>query len=755
MDLTNIPQELKSNALFCVWKLEGRGKIPFDPIHNKYAKSNDSNTFHDYNTILQHIPRYYMVNADGAVMGGLGLGIFKGFSAIDIDDCIDAHGNISEMAQDIINYIGSYTEISPSGRGIRIIFKTDTVIDKTTHYINNSNNGLEIYISDNTNKYVTLTGNIYGDIRDINKIDITYILDKYMRKKRNVTRAAATIEPSGDIVDAIGRALANNKAFKEAWERKATGSGGTENEDDLSLASYLAQIFEGDFSKINEAFLMSPYFMSKDKKHVDKWLKREDYRVNTIGMAITSYSQQAQYRTNRFALNDTGNAERFVDNYRGLVHYNVDNNRWMLWNGEYWQHDMTNHVKNLAMIVVEQLQSQLTTMDIEARKRVERNIDRVLNSAGKEAMLKEAQHLDGVPVLNVEFDQQPYLINTKSGIVDLRTSSIQPHNKELRLSKYIPHEISTKKPKLWLKFLSEIYADNKDIIPYLQRLSGYWLSGYKSEQSLYIFLGDGSNGKSLLLETLLKAMGDYGTIASSDLLIDRKYNNSSEQHLAGLIGARFVMVEETEMNDRLKEAQIKSLTSDYGEVTARFLYGNSFTYKPVFKLIMATNYSPRIYGTDHGIWRRIKVIPHNIIIEDHEQDKMLGYKLEQELPEILGWMIEGARLYFNDGLKEPAIISQRVMEYRSEQDIVEQWLVDNCERDMSYTATAKELFSDFTQYLEANGERKISNTIFGRNMGKKFERRRINNATTYIGVRLRVKSLTEMMDEVSVNEHEI
>src|SRR5690625_2256688 len=754
MELVNIPQELKANGLFCVWKLEDRGKIPFDPVRNKYARSNDSTTFHDYNTILYHIGRFYMLDAEGRVTGGLGLGIFKGFSAIDIDNCVDDQGNISEMAQDIIRYLNSYTEYSPSGNGIRIIFKTDNKINKSTHYINNAKNGLEIYISDNTNKYVTLTGNTLDISRSINKVDITYLLDKYMRKQANVTQITPTIEPSGDLHSVIEKALKRNKAFKEAWERKATGSGGTESEDDLSLASYLAQIFAGDFTKINEAFLMSPYFQSKDNKHVEKWLKREDYRVNTIGMAITSYNQQAQHRANRFALNDTGNAERFVENYKGMVHYNVDNNRWMIWNGEYWQHDLTNHVKNLAMIVVEQLQSQLSTMDFEARKRVERNIDRVLNSAGKEAMLKEAQHLEGVPIMNNEFDEQPYLINTKSGVVDLRTSTIMPHDKSLKLSMYIPYEVDTKKPKLWIKFLEETYADNLDIIPYLQRLAGYWLTGYKSEQSMYIFLGDGSNGKSLLLEMVLKAMGSYAVTVSSDLLIDRKYNNSAEQHLAGLIGKRFVMVEETEMNDRLKEAQIKTLTSDYGDVTARFLYGNTFTFKPQFKIALATNYSPRIFGTDHGIWRRIKVVPHNIIIPDEKQDKMLGFKLEKELPQILGWMVEGARLYFESGLKEPSIISQRVKEYRSEQDNVEQWLVDNCERDTGYMATNAELFKDFTKYLDDKQERRISNTIFGRNMGKKFERRRINNATTYIGVRLRVKSLSEMMDEVTVNEQE-
>ena len=131
------------------------------------------------------------------------------------------------------------------------------------------------------------------------------------------------------------------------------------------------------------------------------------------------------------------------------------------------------------------------------------------------------------------------------------------------------------------------------------------------------------------------------------------------------------MVEETESNDKLKESSIKNMTSDYGEITARFLFANEFTFKPVFKLIMATNHKPIIRGTDHGIWRRIKIIPHNIIVADKDQDKMLGLKLEKELPEILGWAIQGAVEYFKNGLQEPNVVAEQVKEYRSESDLVE------------------------------------------------------------------------------------
>lgn len=179
--LKNIPLELKHNALWCAWKLTENGKVPVNLITGGFAKSNDASTFSTYPTLLNNIHKYLKYDENGKQLGGFGLGIFRGFSAIDIDHCVDEDGNISEMAKEIINYMNSYTELSPSRTGIRIIFKTDTRIDKDYYYINNHNNGLEIYISDNTNKFVTITGNkISGDI--INELDIQYILDKYMKK---------------------------------------------------------------------------------------------------------------------------------------------------------------------------------------------------------------------------------------------------------------------------------------------------------------------------------------------------------------------------------------------------------------------------------------------------------------------------------------------------------------------------------------------------------------------------------------------
>lgn len=751
MNFDNIPSELKQYGLFCTWKLDDRGKIPYNPVTKTLAKSNNKNTFHSYQQILPFLSEYYQIDESGKILGGLGLGIFNGYSAIDIDDCRDPKsGELSALANDVIQFCSSYTEISPSGKGIRIILKTPTLINKETHYINNRNNGLEIYISDNTNKYVTITGNVLYN-NDIAEIDISYIVDRYMKKNTN---QAATIQPTidaeilEDVDIKLRNALRYNPRLKELWENKAPGSGSNESELDQSLCNSLAFVFEGNYPAIEQAFIKSPYFLSKDDKHVKKWYNHPTYREETIKGAITRFHNYKMQQVQEFELNDTGNAHRFVDNFNHLVRFNVDNKQWMVYNGHYWQNDTYNHVKNLAEIVIEQMKQDALAAYGEQRKELFKNVKRVLSSSGKESMIREAQHLKSIPVTNADFDTEDYLFSTKSGVVDLRNGTILEANKEQMLSRHSDVEIDKGEPKLWLKFLSEIFNNRTDIIEYIQRILGYAMTGYTKEQSMFIFLGDGSNGKSLLLEVVSKILGSYGTTSSVDILVERRNHSANMSEIARLNNIRTVITDETEMGDRLKESGIKSMTSDHGYITARFLYGNEFTFKPKFKIFMATNHRPIIRGTDHGIWRRIKIIPFDVIIPDDKQDRYLGEKLYNERGKILWWMIEGSMKWFKDGLKTPNLISAAITDYRSEMDLVQRWINENCEIDSTATTPSIELFKNITQYIYDNKEFQMSNTLFGRNMSKKFKKRRIGNTTHYIGIRLRTKTIVEALDEV-------
>ena len=732
-----IPQEMKFNALWCCWKKTENGKVPYNVKTGGLAKSNDRDTFYSFKTILNYLPQYLKQDNNGAFLGGIGLGIFNGYSAIDIDNCINSDGIVSDMAQEIIDYCQSYTEKSPSGHGIRIIFKTNFKnFDKKVYYTNNHKIGLEIYINGFTNKFVTITGNTIFQ-SDPMEVNIEYILNKYMRKKQV---SADEIENGKNTYD-INKFINKDRKLNELWNAVASGSGGNESETDLALCSKLAFYLQKDYDAINKAFTESPYFSSKDSQHKDKWLVREDYREMTINTAIQGCTAVYNPKQIKFyGLNDTGNAHRFIDENGINLRYNIDNHSWMIWNGEYWQYDIFNNVKNIAEILIEKMKLEAFSInDIEKQKEAFKNINRLFNSNGKELMLKEAQHIQGIPVNNEMFDKDPYLLNCKSGVIDLRNGKVTPHDRNLLLSQYTECSLTKQKPVKFLKFLNDIFEGDKELIHYLHKAFGYSLTGnLDREQKMFILVGDGSNGKSLLLQIINEVIGDYAATTNPELLLDKKTQTANLSEVARLKGKRFVVANELKMGDKLNESAVKDITSGNNKIVARFLYCNEFEFYFTGKIWLATNYEPKIIGTDNGIWRRIIKIPMNRIFSRDEQNTNLINELREEKDAIFTWLVEGCLLWQKETLrKTPKCVDKAIKEYRTEMDIIQRWVNEYCELNPLYMARSTELFSNFKEYCAKNNEFPMSQTLFGRNFGKKFQKRISSGVTVYQGVRLK------------------
>ena len=721
----NIPDEIKENGLWCAWKLTEKGKIPFDVQTGKMAKANDKTTFAPFGIVMSKLSRYYKFDENGKNIGGLGLGIFNGFSAIDIDHCVDEKGKLNDIAKDVVDYCQSYTEISPSGTGVRIIFKTDTKLDKNNYYINNHRIGLEIYISEQTNKYVTITGNTLIPSK-VNRIDISYILNKFMMKENSVAVNKFDIEK-----------YSHDTKLNELWNSEAPGSNSNESELDLALCSKLAFYLHSDFYAINKAFMESPFYKSKDPKHIKKW-GRQDYKEETIRKSVSNLSKEVS-TFDEWSLTDTGNAHLFAKKYGDQIRYNTDNQFWMMYNGKYWQPDVYNNIKNYAELVIEEMKMSAKINDNEdMRKAMMKNVKRSLQSGGKQALIKETEHLEGIPVMNSNFNYDGYLFNCESGVIDLKRKKILPHNKDLMLSRFSPFEVKYNKPKQWLKFLNEIFDDDKEVIAYIQRVFGYAMTGSTSEQCMFMLIGDGSNGKSLLLDILNIALGSYGETSNVDILLEqRNQSGGNLGDVARLNGMRCVTTDEAKLNDKLNESAIKTMTSGIGNIVARFLYGKEFTFTPKMKIFMASNYKPTIRGTDHGIWRRIKIIYFDKVIPDDEQDKGLKDKLLKEMPDIIGWIVKGCIDWQKKGLREPKKFKNAQKDYRSEMDVVQRWIDEVCILNGDVKEKSSVLFENFSNYVKANKEFQLSHTMFGRNMGKKFTKRIFAGTVYYLGVKLK------------------
>jgi putative DNA primase/helicase len=265
-----------------------------------------------------------------------------------------------------------------------------------------------------------------------------------------------------------------------------------------------------------------------------------------------------------------------------------------------------------------------------------------------------------------------------------------------------------------MAFLDLIFDHRKELISFLQRAIGYSLTGDISEQVLLLLYGVGSNGKSTLLEIIRLILGDYAlnTPFSTFLMRD---NETVRNDLARLVGARFVSSIEVKASQRLDEAVVKQLTGG-DTITARFLYREYFEFVPCFKLWLAVNHKPVIRGTEEAIWRRIRLIPFEVIIPERVRDKKFPLKLQSELSGILRWALQGCLDWQDQGLDAPEEVIQATASYRSEMDILGNFLAEYVVHTPGAKLGARELYEQYCSWCEKEGEKAISSVWFSRNL---------------------------------------
>ena len=224
-------------------------------------------------------------------------------------------------------------------------------------------------------------------------------------------------------------------------------------------------------------------------------------------------------------------------------------------------------------------------------------------------------------------------------------------------------------------------------------------------------------------------------------MIDTFMKKTSEKtnDLARLKGMRLVTTSEVEQGKMFSESLIKSVTGE-DSLTARFLYGEYFSFKPTFKLFMATNHKPKIRGGDNGIWRRIKLIPFTVTIPPEQRDKHLTEKLIAENSGILNWLIKGYSMWKKEGLGEPDAIREANEEYRMDMDVVGTFVNDCFELDASlkFKLPTKLLYDTYVKWCIKNNERALSQKWLSLRMQEKgFKRLVANSQRTWLGLILK------------------
>jgi putative DNA primase/helicase len=252
----------------------------------------------------------------------------------------------------------------------------------------------------------------------------------------------------------------------------------------------------------------------------------------------------------------------------------------------------------------------------------------------------------------------------------------------------------------------------KRLIGFLQRAIGYSLTGETREQCLFVLHGSGANGKSTFLEVLQTLLGDYAQSTPSASLLAKDRHDGIPNDIARLRGARLVTAVEIGQGRRLNEELMKRLTGQ-DTITARFLHAEFFDFRAEFKLFIACNHLPTITGTDHAIWRRIRLIPFTVTIPETEQDKDLPAKLQAELPGILAWAVRGCLAWQREGLGTPEEVKQATAGYRASMDQIGRFIEECCLVSQQVRIKASELYEAYKKWCDANGEQAATLSAFG------------------------------------------
>lgn len=757
----NIPKELrnlKQWGLFHLKYIPERNKntkIPLNAYDGTLGKSNDPSTWAEFDTALRALDKFD--NADG-----LAFYFANGYVGLDIDsigsDLQDYMAGVPETLVSTFKKFTSdtYMEISQSGKGIHAIFK-GKIPGKRRRKAN-----YEMYES---GRFFALTGNTIGPnkIQSLNQTEMKKLYEFLFGKDKIVSISSFQDQPINDlpVSEIINRMLTSAKGQRDklfmqgGWEQLYT----SHSEADLAFANDLAFWTGKNFQKMDTIFRNSSLMR-------DKWDEKRGattYGIATLNKAINdtvnTFNTRDAEAENVYGFNkvteskkkapprswdDMGMAQRFLDQLPHRFLYSMTDKMWYAYNGSYWEQDNQGLIEKAADEVINNLKNESLVIQDDAdkdkvKKAWQKFIKNERSRSSKVNMINEIKHL--VPVLHSQWDKEKMMLNTPSGYIDLTNGTLHDHDYKKMFTQETGVDYTEKVDcPLWIEFLNQTFQNDQELIHFIQKIVGYSLTGSNAEQVMFILFGNGRNGKSVLLNIIKYISGSYAKTMNATTIM-QKHNSGGQgptSDIARLEGARLVVSSEANEGDRIDESLIKQMTGG-DTLVARYSYGRDFEFDPVFKLWMATNHMPKIYGTDEGIWRRLIIIPFTHTVKKENIDKNLEDKLKAESMGILKWAIDGAMMWQREGLNPPEIIKQASQDYREEMDIIEAFISESCVTGDAFKVKASELFDAYKKWAdETNNWEGMSNTKFGMEISKRFRKAKTKHGIFYRGLDLNV-----------------
>ncbi len=725
----NVPQELKALPQWVCWRYVTRdGKPTKMPISAKTggpASTTDPGTWASFGDAT--------LSMEWGQHDGIGF-VFTAaddFFMVDLDDARDIDVN-AEWADRIVDRFPIYWEVSASGAGLKGIGRGKLPEGGRRR------GKIELY---DTERFTTITGQaLDGDAlgEDCTAELATFhaeIFEPVIQVGTPVQAQLETPPLTDDVV--IERALVakNGDKFRTLMAGDITGYD-SQSEAEMALVGCL-KFWTQDVEQIERLLRLS-------SMQRDKWDKNRTYLDRTIANSLSQPAEHYEPPSNvidfrrhlgggsnggsvtepptsdtpayGFRLSDLGNGQRLAHRIRTQAMYCHPAKRWYVHDGKRWNDDQMGWLLEAAKQSVLTMYDAVSALPDKERTELLKHALKSESERSLKAAIALATSEPGIPVLPDVFDRDPMQLNIENGTLDLTTGELHPHSPDDLISKLAPvRYVADATCPRWVAFLDEIFEGDQERVRYIQKALGYTLTGKTNERAVFFLWGAGKNGKSTLLTVMSVILGDYHQKTPTESVMAKRNDGGIPNDIAALKGARLVTASETEENRRLNVSKVKDMSGNE-ELTARFLHGEFFKFRPQFKLWLSTNHKPVIPGNDRAMFDRCKLVPFTYRVPDDKIDKELEEKLLGESSGILNWLIEGCLAWQREGLQPPAAVQEATDQYRQEMDQIGAFIADRCIVEPHCRASAGDLYSAFKTWCEVNGERPGTSTWFGRQL---------------------------------------
>lgn len=759
MNYDNIPQRIKDTGQFCTWKYEQRKdrmtKVPYNPVTEQKASVDKPETFVDFNTAVNGANAY----------NGIGIRVTGQIIAIDLDHCIEDDVLLPWASEITGHFRDTYIEISPSGTGLRILalMPDGYVYDSNAFYIKKGY--VEVYVAGATNRFVTLTGNVYqeGDVTE-QAAALQWLLDTHMKRPQPVSKHPLPERDSFLSDESVVEKAMNGEKFGRLWCGDITRYP-SHSEADAALVSMLAFYCNGNSEQIDRLFRQSGLYRDKwDEQHgADTYgnmtIKNAVSKMQNFYQPVKSnpeadFDDELQKLivlnpadTTKYPWADIGAGKLFADFYKDVLRYVPERRTWFDYQAGIWTADIGG-LK--AMYRCMELANLLHLYALEIKDEHQRKSymdysKRWQSHSYRVNVLKDAQVHH--PISYLECDKDPYVFNCKNGTLHLDSGQFTEHRSSDLLTKITPVAYDpTSYSDRWNTFISEIMSNDQERADFLQKILGYALSGDTRHECMSILYGATTrNGKGTLCESVLKVFGSYGCTARPETIAQKNNTNSSQpsEDIARLAGVRFVNIAEPGKSLVLNSALVKNMTGN-DTLNARFLHENSFDFEPQFKLYINTNYLPVVNDMTVFSSGRVIIIPFERHFDEADQDK--GLKREFAAPAvqsaILNWLIEGFNQLHRHGLHMPQSVINATRQYQHDSNKTILFIEDCMEEGADYEERTADVYSKYKLWCMENGQYAESMKNFKQSLSAVMEIKRKRpksggeKTTVVIGYRL-------------------